>query len=294
MASLADAGMVTVGVTDLADARAASLADAGTAFPADPAGVVTVGVASLADTRMAFPADPAGVVTVGVAPLADAEMVTVGVSDLADAGMAFPADPAGVVMVCVASLADAGLITVGVTDLADAGAVSLASPVDIADGPECGGGVIIWGDRVSPEVWCRERTQIQSDLDCQCVSYASCDQVGIDYIGPLYTILADGCTGSFGTLLSGPLCPVTDDVTYWEKIEALVATLMTMMRGLTVSPDFGKAPKLLLVFPARWLHAMVSQLPRMGGYSQYEGGSNTPCRTLLLSYVICRTDPLLS
>ena len=42
MASLADAGMVTVGVTDLADARAASLADAGMEFPADPAGVVTI------------------------------------------------------------------------------------------------------------------------------------------------------------------------------------------------------------------------------------------------------------
>ena len=51
------AGVVTVGVATLADARAASLADVGTAFPADPAGVVTVGVASLAD---------AGMVTVGV------------------------------------------------------------------------------------------------------------------------------------------------------------------------------------------------------------------------------------
>ena len=32
---------------------------------------------------------------------------------------------------------------------------------------------------------------------------------------------ADGCTDSFGTLLSGPLCPVMDDMTYWEKLEAL-------------------------------------------------------------------------
>ena len=55
MASLADAGMVTVGV------MAASVADAGMALPANPAGVVTVGVASLADAEMAFPADPAGV-----------------------------------------------------------------------------------------------------------------------------------------------------------------------------------------------------------------------------------------
>ena len=34
-------------------------------------------------------------------------------------------------------------------------------------------------------------------------------------------MLADEGTGSFGTLLSGPLCPVTDDMTYWEKLEAL-------------------------------------------------------------------------
>ena len=44
MISLADAGMVTVGVADLADA--------GMALSADPAGAVTVGVASLADTGM--------------------------------------------------------------------------------------------------------------------------------------------------------------------------------------------------------------------------------------------------
>ena len=45
-----------------ADGRAASLADAGMAFLADPAGVVTVGVASLAD---------AGMVIIGVTDLAD-------------------------------------------------------------------------------------------------------------------------------------------------------------------------------------------------------------------------------
>ena len=60
----------------------------------------------------------------------------------------------------MASLADAGMVTVGVTDLADAGAVSLAAPVDIADGPEYSGGVIRCVDRVSPGVWCRERTLI--------------------------------------------------------------------------------------------------------------------------------------
>ena len=67
--SLTDAGMVTVGVTELADAGAPSLADTGILFPADPAGVVTVSVADLADAGIPFPA------TVGVA---DAGMVTVG------------------------------------------------------------------------------------------------------------------------------------------------------------------------------------------------------------------------
>ena len=49
-------------MTSLADARVASLADAGMALPADPAGVVTVGVSSPAD---------AGLAAVGVAHLAD-------------------------------------------------------------------------------------------------------------------------------------------------------------------------------------------------------------------------------
>ena len=47
VASLADAGKVTVGVADLAVAGAASLADAGMVFPADLAEKVTVGVAGL-------------------------------------------------------------------------------------------------------------------------------------------------------------------------------------------------------------------------------------------------------
>ena len=39
--------------------------------------MVTVGVTDLADAGMLFPADPAGAVTVGVEYLADAGMVTV-------------------------------------------------------------------------------------------------------------------------------------------------------------------------------------------------------------------------
>ena len=175
-----------------------------------------------------------------MASLADAGIVTVGVTDLADAGMTFPADPAGVVVVDAASLADAGLVTVGVTDLANAGAASLAAPADIVDGvlkdwyvpapvemkggvirddsfvdsPEYDSGVMSCGDRVSPAVWCRERTQIRNALDCQYVNYVSCGPVSRGCAVP-----ADGCTGSF--LLSERFCPVADDMTYWEKLEAL-------------------------------------------------------------------------
>ena len=98
-------------------ADATSLADAAILFPADPAGVVTIGVApppdagdikslqlvsDLTDAGILFPADPAGVVTVGVAPLADVRPVTMAVADLTDAGILFSADPAGVVTVGVA------------------------------------------------------------------------------------------------------------------------------------------------------------------------------------------------
>ena len=63
------AGVVAAYVTALADA-----------------GMVTIGVADLAEAGMVFPADSAGVVTVCVAALADAGMVAVGVADSVDAG----------------------------------------------------------------------------------------------------------------------------------------------------------------------------------------------------------------
>ena len=52
------------------------------------AGIVTADVTVWADAGSELPADPAGVVTVGVASLADAGKVTVGVADLAVAGVA--------------------------------------------------------------------------------------------------------------------------------------------------------------------------------------------------------------
>ena len=165
-------------MTDLANAKTASPADAGMAFPADLDGVVTIGVASLGDAGMALPADLAGEATVGVFSLADAGMVTVG------------------------------------------------APVDIAGVPEYG---ISCGDRLSPGVWCRGTTLIQNDLDSQFFNLVRCDLVDMGC-----TVPPDGYTSSFGTLWSGPMCPVTDDRTHWERLEALGATVMTTLRGLTV------------------------------------------------------------
>ena len=56
-----------------------------------------------------------------------------------------------------------------------------------------------------------ERARIQSDLDCRCVDCVSCNPVGMGC-----TVPADGYSGSFG-----PWCPVMDDITYWERFEAL-------------------------------------------------------------------------
>ena len=69
---------------------------------------------------------------------------------------------------------------------------------------------------VTPCDWCQEMPHTHNDLDCQYVNYVSCGLVGMDYAVP-----TDGYTGSFKTLLSGPLCPVGDDMTYHLNIEAL-------------------------------------------------------------------------
>ena len=62
------------------------------------------------------------------------------------------------------------------------------------------------------------------------------NSVRCDPVGTSYTMLPDGPTGPFGTLLSGPMCPVTDVVTDWERLEALGAAVMAIMRRLTVKP----------------------------------------------------------
>ena len=85
-----------LGVVSLADFAEVVAADATSLADAVMVTISAIaGAASLADAAILFPADPAGVVTVGVAPLADAGPVTMAVADLADAGILFPVDPAG-------------------------------------------------------------------------------------------------------------------------------------------------------------------------------------------------------
>ena len=50
----------------------------------------------------------------------------------------------------------------------------------------------------------------------------------------------------------------------------------------------------LLVFPARCYTLWLLSYPERAGIPISEEGANTPSRTLPFSYVICRTDPLLS
>ena len=128
-------------------------------------------------------------------------------TSLADAAMAFPADIALEATIGLTSLADAGMVTLGVTDLAD------AVPVDVAGVPECGGGVVSWGVRLSPGVWCRGRTLLQNNFDSQFINSVRCDPADTGC-----TVPSDGSAGSFGTFWSGP---VMDDMTYGEMLDAL-------------------------------------------------------------------------
>ena len=122
-----------------------------------------------------------------MASLADAGIVTIGVTDLAvagaaplaDAGMVFPADPAG-------------MVSVGVTNLTD------VTPVNVIGVPECGSAVS-WDDRLSPGVWCREKTLIRKNSDVQFDNSIRCDPADTNC-----TVPADGSAGSLETLLFDP------------------------------------------------------------------------------------------
>ena len=133
-------------VAKVVTADAASLANAGILFPADPVGTLSLtdqdGTLSPTDLAgilfsavpagILFQADPAGILF----PVDLSEPVTVGVADLADAGILFPAVPAGIPfpndpagILFPADLAEP--VTVGVADLANAGILFPAIPAGI-------------------------------------------------------------------------------------------------------------------------------------------------------------------
>ena len=196
-ASLADlAGVVTIRVTPSAVAGVAFPAVAGMAALVDLAGGVTVGVTSLADAGVASLADA------GVAPLADA-----GVTSLTDLG---------------------GSVAGGVTDLAVPVHVrteQMQQECVVRDHSVFGGSVYCdseedCSDCASPNAWCQELPEIRDDSVCEYITYVVCDLDCVDR-----TVPEGGDDYPDGTLSSEPLCVITDDMTYQEKIEALSGTI---------------------------------------------------------------------
>ena len=232
-------------------AGVASPAVAGVASLADLAGDVAVGVASPAVARVASLANLAGVVTVGVI-----SPTVAGAASLADFAGDDAVGKASPGVAGVASLADlAGVVTIGVAPSAVAG---VASPGRCWGGSpdqpywgchrrsgipgrcwggipgRCWGGVPgrCWGGvpgRVSeedccscepPNVWCLEMPEVQSDSGCEYVDYVGCSP---DCVDCMVLEGVDGCP--VGTVPSEPLCVITEDMTYQEKIEALSGTI---------------------------------------------------------------------
>ena len=228
-----------------------SLAVAGVASLADLAGDVAVGKASPAIAGAASLADLTEVVTVGVTPSAVAGTVS-----LADAGVVALADLAGGVTVGVAYLADAGvasladagvvsLANAGVASLADAGVASLADLTDSVAGR-------VTNLAVQVHVRTEERSALFgifrfSMVRCIVIvrwivvivrrpmlGVVRCPKFVMIWFVNMLTMWAATRTVwtrlfrrvvVIGTLSSEPLCVITDDITYREKIEALSGTI---------------------------------------------------------------------
>ena len=124
------------------------------------AGIVTVDVTVWADAGSELPANPAGVVTVGVASLADARKVTVAVADLAIAGEASLADPGMVSPTDTGEMfpaVSAERVTMNVTNLTEEVHMNVVGVQTYTS----------WGDRLSLGVWCRDRSLINKKFACR-------------------------------------------------------------------------------------------------------------------------------
>ena len=76
------------------------------------------------------------------------------------------------------------------------------------------------GDCALPNVWRWGMQAIRDDSFCEYINYVGC---GPDCVGR--TVPEGDDDYPFGTLSSEPLCDITDDMTYQEKIEALGGTI---------------------------------------------------------------------
>ena len=72
----------------------------------------------------------------------------------------------------------------------------------------------------SPNTWCQEMRDVRDDSVCEYVNYVGCEPDCVDQ-----TVPEGGDDYPVGTLPSEPLCVITDDMTYQEKIEALSGTI---------------------------------------------------------------------
>ena len=153
-----------------------------------------------------LPADLAGVATVGVASLADARKVTFGVADLAVAGAASLADAGGMF-----PAVSAERVTMGVTDLTDVYSVNVVGVQTCASS----------GDRLSPGVWCRDKTLIQQNFDFR-PDYSMCCDGDETYcsvaVGAPETLLCDlGCP-------LRRICVIGRDLKYWGMTVMVMRT----------------------------------------------------------------------
>ena len=180
VATLADAGPVTMAVTDLADA--------GTLFPADLAGSVTVGVADFADAGILFPADPAGTVTADMTLLADDGLVTMGEIDLIDVGA----------------------VPLAVTDMTfpEIGLVNMEVVKEVNVTPmECRDGYGSFHGSTLTDMWCRDAISTQIGSPAMLIGSTTGDPLTVGTVG-----LDHDHWGVVGNASDDQVCPVVPEI----------------------------------------------------------------------------------
>ena len=69
----------------------------------------------------------------------------------------------------------------------------------------------VWGDRLSPGVWCRDEKLARQNFDFR-----------FDLVHSVWNDMSGSVAASaLGTLLCDLGCPVTEDMIHWERLEGL-------------------------------------------------------------------------